>query len=530
MSIIVSGIKLGFEVNEEQAVKSALKILKAGKYAVKSARIYKKSIDLRYGNINKVYSVVVNCENEQKITERLGRNDVRLLPKAADIKITGERTAETRPIVAGFGPAGMFAALVLAENGYRPIVLEKGGAMDKRDRVTQKFFETGQLDENTNVQYGEGGAGTYSDGKLTTRIHDSRARLVTKYLLEHGAPPEIDVMAKPHIGTDLLKGIVVSVRKRIIELGGEVLFDTPVKDIKIQNGAVCSVVTDKGEIPAENVILAVGHSARDIYKCFFDKKIDIIAKNFAVGVRIEHLQETINRGLYGKWLDVYDLPQGEYSLAKTENGRGCYTFCMCPGGHVMACASEAGGTVVNGMSYHARDGKNANSAVVVTVSPSDFGDDSPLKGIEFQRKLEKAAFETAGGQYKAPVQLFGDFEKGKMSTQFGEVSPTYNRGVSFCDINKILPGFITREIKDSVKYFGRKIKGFDGADSVLTAVESRTSAPVRIVRDEKMESTSCTGLIPCGEGAGYAGGIMSAAVDGIRAAESLMSRYRPKES
>ncbi|MBR4879722.1 MAG: hypothetical protein IKU13_07835, partial [Clostridia bacterium] len=512
--ILITGIKIPFEENEEQAVKSALKRLDVKKSSIRSAHIFKRSLDLRRGHLAKVYSVIVETDvNEDKLVKKLNKNEITKLMPVAVPCVKGDKVIEKRPLVVGFGPAGMFCGLILAQNGFKPIIIERGGAMEKRDAVTEHFFATGELDENTNVQFGEGGAGTYSDGKLTTRINDQRARLVIDELVKHGAPEEIKVNAKPHVGTDLLKGIVVSIRKEIEALGGSVLFDCKAEKLVIENGAVKGVVTQNGTMESDCVVIAIGHSARDFYKSIYSAGIHIEPKSFAVGARIEHRQQMINESLYGDLLDKYQLPQGEYALAQTVNGRGCYTFCMCPGGKVMASTSELLGTVTNGMSYHARDGENANAAVVVSVGAGDFEGNDPLAGVEFQRMLEHKAYEVAGGGYKAPLQLFGDFEQGRVSTKLGNVNPTYNRGFEFCDLNKVLPDFVTNEMKSGIRAFGKKVRGFDSDDAVLTGVETRTSAPIRIVRNENLESTNVKGLYPCGEGAGYAGGIMSAAVD-----------------
>ena len=526
--ILITGIKIPFEENEEQAVKSALKRLDVKKSSIRSAHIFKRSLDLRRGHLAKVYSVIVETDvNEDKLVKKLNKNEITKLMPVAVPCVKGDKVIEKRPLVVGFGPAGMFCGLILAQNGFKPIIIERGGAMEKRDAVTEHFFATGELDENTNVQFGEGGAGTYSDGKLTTRINDQRARLVIDELVKHGAPEEIKVNAKPHVGTDLLKGIVVSIRKEIEALGGSVLFDCKAEKLVIENGAVKGVVTQNGTMESDCVVIAIGHSARDFYKSIYSAGIHIEPKSFAVGARIEHRQQMINESLYGDLLDKYQLPQGEYALAQTVNGRGCYTFCMCPGGKVMASTSELLGTVTNGMSYHARDGENANAAVVVSVGAGDFEGNDPLAGVEFQRMLEHKAYEVAGGGYKAPLQLFGDFEQGRVSTKLGNVNPTYNRGFEFCDLNKVLPDFVTNEMKSGIRAFGKKVRGFDSDDAVLTGVETRTSAPIRIVRNENLESTNVKGLYPCGEGAGYAGGIMSAAVDGIKVAEKIMEIYKP---
>ena len=530
--IIVSGIKLPYLAPEEEAIRQALKTIQIGRLSVKSAFIHKKSIDARKGGLFRVYSVMIHCDiPPEKLNKILQKPNVKLVTEVVPPQPSGEKLMEHRPIVIGFGPAGMMAALLLAEQGYRPIVLERGGHMEERDKAVEDFFQTGELNCNSNIQFGEGGAGTYSDGKLTTRIHDNRGQLVTEYLIAHGAPKEIAVEAKPHIGTDLLKNIVVSIRKRIIECGGQVLFNTCVTDLSIIDGKVKEITTTKGSFPAEVVILAVGHSARDTYELLHQKGVSVIPKNFAVGVRIEHLQETIDRGLYGDYFEQYQLPPGEYALAHTEQDRGCYTFCMCPGGQVVAAASEEGGVVTNGMSFHARDGINANSAVVVSVKESDFTHNSPLGGMYFQRELERIAYRAGAtaGAYAAPVQLYGDFLKRQASKQFGGVLPTYSRGYCFQDFNEILPEYVSRQITRSMEVFGKKLKGFDSGDSVLTGVETRTSAPVRIVRGEDLLAVNLQGLYPCGEGAGYAGGIMSAAVDGIKVAQQIMDVYRSVE-
>lgn len=525
--IIVSGIKLPYNTPEQEAVDQALQTIQVGRLSVKSAYIHKKSIDARKGGLFRVYSVAIEVElGVDKLQRLLQQPQIKLMAPVLSIEPTGERAMAARPIVVGFGPAGMFAALVLAEHGYCPIVLERGQAMAQRDQSVSHFFATGNLDTQSNIQFGEGGAGTYSDGKLTTRTHDPRGQLITNYLVQHGAPPEIVSEAKPHIGTDLLKNIVVSIRNRIEACGGQVLFNTCVTDLSITHGKVKQVKTTQGDFAAETVILAVGHSARELYELMDKKSIALLPKSFAVGVRIEHLQKTIDRGLYGEYCDTYDLPAGEYALANTQNDRGCYTFCMCPGGQVVAAASEAGGVVTNGMSYHARNGVNANSAVVVSVKESDFTQNTPLDGMYFQRDLEQKAFALGGGNYVAPVQLFGDFLQGRKSQKLGEVEPTYSRGYSFENLNNILPSFICEHMQSSIGLFGKKLKGFDNPSSVLTGVETRTSAPVRIVRGDDMMSINTQGLYPCGEGAGYAGGIMSAAVDGIKVAQEIMKCFR----
>ena len=400
--------------------------------------------------------------------------------------------------------------------------------MDQRDRDVQAFFDGGALNERSNIQFGEGGAGAYSDGKLTTRIGDNRCELVLELLEENGAPHNALQAAKPHIGTDLLKDIVVSMRRQVEDLGGTVRFQTQAKGLLLREGTLRGLRLDGEELPCDTAVLAIGHSARDSFFTLKEQGVHLEPKPFSVGVRAEHLQEDIDRALYGKHLGTPGLPAGEYALSYREGERGCYSFCMCPGGEVVAAASEDGGLVTNGMSYHARAGKNANAALCVAVTPDDYGHD-PLAGIAFQRQLERSAFALGGSDYTAPVQLWGDFAEGRISTKLGRVQPTYPRGWQFRPLDEALPPLVCGMLRRAMPQFGKKIRGYDAADAVFTGVETRTSSPVRITRGEELYSLSVRGLIPCGEGAGYAGGIMSAAVDGIRAAEAIMARYAPLE-
>lgn len=530
MSMIVSGLRLPYEQAEASALKEACRRcgLEPGQAR---ARIYKRSFDLRHGKLSRVFSVLLELEPEQEARILRDCKDPNIRRKAEPLRPvpSGEARLEHRPVVVGCGPAGLFAALILAENGYCPLVLERGGSLEQRDRAVRRFEQTGQLDENTNIQFGEGGAGAYSDGKLTTRIHDPRCELVLEKLLQGGAPLETGEQAKPHIGTDLLKGIVLNLRRRIEELGGRVLFCHPVTGILRKNGRLAGLETPQGPVPCQVAVLAVGHSARPVFELLADQQFVLERKAFSVGARIEHLQQDIDRGRYGAYAQGYGLPPAEYNLSHRSGNRACYSFCMCPGGQVVAAASQIGGVVTNGMSYHARDGRNANAALAVSVLPEDFGGTDPLAGMRFQRQLEQAAFRLGGGGYAAPVQLYGDLKENRVSTAFGRVKPTYPRGTVFADLRQALPPFVIGQLLQAMPVFGRQLPGFDGADALFTGVETRTSSPVRVVRGQDFFAPGCQGLIPCGEGAGYAGGIMSAAVDGIRAAERILQLYRPWE-
>lgn len=529
MSIFISGIRQPFGEPDEAAIEAALRQcgLKPG-----SARgaIYRTSIDARRGRIDRVYTIALDgIENEEAFAAGLQMPSVRYKKITPFSPVLGRRKLAHRPVVVGLGPAGLFAAHILARYGYRPLVFERGDAIDRRDQMVERFWTTGALDPDSNIQFGEGGAGAYSDGKLTTRINDPLCDEILRVLVQFGAPQEILRLAKPHVGTDVLGRVVRAMRENVVALGGEVRFRTPVSGLDIKDGVLSGLRADGAEIGCEQAILAIGHSARDTFFALHDAGVCMEPKPFSVGVRIEHLQEEINRALYGAAAEMDGLPPAEYTLSHRENGRACYSFCMCPGGHVVAAQSEENTVVTNGMSYHARDGRNANSALAVSVDPADFDTRTPLGGIAFQRRIEHEAFAQAGG-YCAPCQTVGDFLEGRPSRRAGRVQPTYPMGVEYGRVDACLPEFVTQQLRTGLRIFGRKIQGFDSADALLTAPETRTSSPVRLVRGGDLYSRTVDGLIPCGEGAGYAGGIMSAAVDGARAACRIMEQYAPVEA
>ncbi len=501
-------------------VKSAIKKkLKIGDYDILSFEIIKDSVDAhKRGEIHRCVSVGVRLRGEKRFLEIKGVEQW----EKFEYEYPPVSNLSKRPVVVGSGPAGLFAAHILAVCGACPILIERGMDVDSRRKAVSSFFLGGKLDTESNIQFGEGGAGTFSDGKLTTGTKDPRQRKVLDEFIKHGAPEEIAYAGKPHIGTDLLSGIIKNMRNEIISLGGEVRFGTRLDDIYIKDNCVTGIKTNKGDIETDCVILAIGHSARDTVKMLLSHNIPMERKSFSVGVRIEHPQKMINEALYHKFASR--LPAADYKLAAhLKDGRGVYTFCMCPGGSVVAAASEENTVVTNGMSNFARDGENANSALLVSVLPTDFEGDDVLAGMEFQKKLEKSAFYMGGGNYFAPVQTSADFLRGQKSVSLGNVNPTYPVGVTCSNLGQLFPKFITSSLREAIPLMDRKLHGFALPDAVLTGVESRSSSPVRIIRDDTCQSF-IKGLYPCGEGAGYAGGIMSAAVDGIRVAEHILKQ------
>lgn len=498
---------------------------------IKSLTIAKKSVDARNKtNVQFVYTLDMEVfGDEDYIAGILAWKDSEQISEVKQIDFSiNRRKRELRPIVVGTGPAGMFAGLALAEAGLKPIILERGKAVAERQKDVDTFWKTGNLNPNSNVQFGEGGAGTFSDGKLMTGIKkDKYTAKVLHDLVEAGAPVEILYLAKPHIGTDNLAIVVRKIREKIISLGGEYRFENQLEDLLIKDERVIGVrVKDKEgkayELAADTVLLAVGHSARDTFEMLYEKGVAIEQKPFSVGARIEHKQSMVNASQYGSFAGHKALGAADYKLAvHLKNGRSAYTFCMCPGGSVVAAASEEGGVVTNGMSKFARNQPNANSALLVGVNPEDFGGKHPLQGMYFQRKLEEAAFRLGGSNYKAPAQLVGDFLKNKESEDWGNVEPSYNPGVTFTNLAYVLPDYVVETMRQAILDMDRKLKGFASYDAVLTGVETRSSSPIRIIRGENFES-NIKGLFPIGEGAGYAGGIMSAAVDGLKISEKII--------
>ncbi len=532
--IRLSQIKLPIGHREEELLEAAAKIIRVPGTKIEKLIIIKKSIDARKKDeIKFIYSVDVSLkeghkEGEPQLVERLRNVNITLSEEARyDFKPKGDKIFTSPPVIVGTGPAGLFCAYLLAKNGYQPIVIERGYEVKRRVEAVESFWSGKPLDPECNVQFGEGGAGTFSDGKLNTMVKDvtNRYPFVMETFVKHGAPSDILYLNKPHIGTDQLRLVVENMREEILRLGGQVRFGTKLTDLVIENGRLVQIeLNHKERIPCEILIPAIGHSARDTFSMFLKHGLKLSPKPFAIGLRIEHKQSRISCSQYG---DAYvHLPPADYKLThQTKSGRGVYSFCMCPGGFVVNSSSEAGHIVVNGMSNYARDEENANSAIVVTVGPEDFGNTDPLGGIAFQRKWEALGYQAGRG--KVPVQLFGDLLRYRESATIGGIKPNIRGEYRLADLNTCLPEFVREAITEGILAFDHKIKGFADEEAILSGIETRTSSPVRIHRNEAFES-NISGIYPCGEGAGFAGGITSAAMDGMKVFEAIATVYRPR--
>ena len=510
--------------NKDYLLNKISKKLNISSLSISKYKINKKSIDARdKTNINYVYEVDIELKDEDKLLKRNKSKDIFKTPNEEYIyKITGHNKLKSRPIIVGSGPCGLFCAYMLSLAGYRPIVFERGEKVEDRVKTIEEFFRNNKLNPNSNIQFGEGGAGTFSDGKLNTLTKDSNNRMkkVFEIFVENGAPEEIMYLNKPHIGTDILRNVIVNMRNKIISLGGEIKYNSTVTNIIIEdNKCKGVVVNNRTNILSDIVVLAIGHSARDTFYMLHDKGISMKGKNFAIGLRIEHPRSVIDKSQFGEYYKL--LPPASYKLAyQTKSGRGVYSFCMCPGGFVVNSSSEEGHITINGMSNYKRDEKNSNSAIVVTINKEDFGS-NPLDGIEYQRKLERKAYELGNGLI--PVQLYKDYNNNIKSTSIGEVTPNIKGKYTLSNLNELLPQYINESIKEAIPEFNKKIKGFSMDDAILSGIESRTSSPVIIERNEELESIP--GLYPAGEGAGFAGGITTSAMDGLKIFEKIIEKY-----
>lgn len=521
----INNIRVPLDFNFSELDKFCIKKFRISPDNLITASLSKKSVDARKkSDVHFIISIDIQLKNESLLKIK---NSTHIEKYKYNIKkVSGDFK---RPVIVGFGSAGMFSALILAMAGTKPIVLERGSDIDSRRNDVNKFRSVGILNPECNIQFGEGGAGTFSDGKLTTGIKDKRIAWVLEKLVEFGAPEEILYLAKPHIGTDKLVNVVKNLREQVIKYGGEIIFNAKFCDFRTDENNISEVIYSDGEnlhtIKTDNLILASGHSARDVFELLYQKNVKLSQKNFSVGVRIEHKRHDINKAMYGDFAEHKALKSADYKLAvHLPNNRTLYTFCMCPGGEVVPASSEENRLAVNGMSYFSRNAENSNSALLVGIDSTDYKSSHPLAGMYFQRELEEKAFIAGGGNYSAPVTLVGDFLNNKLSEQFGKIIPSYRPAVKFARLEEYLPDFVCETLRLGITEMGKKIKGFDNPEAVLTGIESRSSSPVRIDRNEELQSITINGLFPCGEGAGYAGGIMSASVDGIKCAESVIKR------
>ncbi|MDD5213009.1 MAG: NAD(P)/FAD-dependent oxidoreductase [Candidatus Gracilibacteria bacterium] len=521
-------IKLSIKEDESNLEGKIIKLLGIKKEDLISLKLVKKSIDSRdKRDILFIYSVDLDLKNQNIDLEKFKKHRARFVEEFSYLIKKTTRKPEKNIVIVGTGPAGLFCGLALAKAGLKPIIIERGKDVDSRIKDVDKFMSTGELDVNSNIQFGEGGAGTFSDGKLYTLINDHRSKYVFEEFIEAGAPAEIAYNAKPHVGTDKLRLMVKKMREKIINLGGEVRFETCMTDLEIENDKIKAIIVNGNEkIEVSDLIIALGHSARDTYEMIYEKGLEMTQKAFAMGVRIEHSADMINRSQFGESCINPKLGTASYKLVNhSTEVRSIYSFCMCPGGHVVAAASENGRLCTNGMSEYKQDSGVSNSALLVSVTPEDFGSTHPLAGINFQRKWEEKAFLLGGSDYKAPAQLVGDFLKNIPSTKFGKLESTYKPGIKLGKIDEALPDFITKALRVGIAELDRKIKGFASPDAILTAIEARSSAVVRIVRDKETLESNIAGIYPSGEGAGYAGGITSSAIDGLVVAEKIIEKY-----
>ncbi len=534
--LLIGGIRVSPDATTEHITEKAAYQMKRAGVPLSSLhfRLYKQSVDARHrDDVRLVCTVLAEGDIPRRCLDRLSKlPNVRVLEKQElDVK-KGSEKMSARPLVVGMGPAGLFCALLLAENGYAPILIDRGDCVAARVRAVDRFFADGMLDTDSNIQFGAGGAGTFSDGKLLTRINDARCSYVLERLHEFGAPDEILTKAKPHVGTDVLREVVDRMLSYIADHGGEVHYRTCLQGLDEHADGTLTAHTSKGDFCCSSVVLAIGNAARDTYRYLIERQFAVEPKPISVGVRIEHLQADIDRAMYGDFAGHPNLGPAEYALSDTKGGRGVYTFCMCPGGEVVAAASEQGGVVVNGMSHHARDGVNANCAVAVSVRVSDYEaieGSAALGAIAYQRCIEQAAYVAGGGDFVAPVQTVGDFMAGQAVHEPSRILPSYRGGAHarVTDLSTVFPSYITQGLRYGLASFDRKLPGFACQDAVLSAAETRTSAPVRILRGEDGRAVGHASVYPCGEGAGYAGGITSAAVDGLKTAMHIMTRFAP---